>query len=76
VQDELQQSAVRKLLDEAIERLVADARQDGGLIRTGPEAGRLARTYPGSGLSPVEVAEVLVRAALAAGVATELSRPE
>jgi hypothetical protein len=60
------------LLNTAIRRVVADASKNGRLIRSGPEAARLVRDYPGCGLSEAEVMDVLVRTAWAAGVATEL----
>jgi hypothetical protein len=73
VRVEPKKSAARERLNNAIRERVADAIRDGQVIRSGPEAARLARTYAGSGLSTAQVSELLVRAALAAGVATELS---
>lgn len=72
--DEAQLAAARRSLDEAIRRLVAEAVEEGGIIRSGPEAARLAGAYGTSGLSGAEIAERLARAAVAAGVPTELGR--
>lgn len=66
----------RELLGRAVQELVRHALRDGRIIRSGPEAASLARRYPGAGLTTSEISEMLVRAALKAGVATELSQPE
>jgi hypothetical protein len=67
---------VRDLLDDAIRHLIEDTMHDGGIVRTGPEAARLLRTYPHSGLLLSEVTERLVHEALRAGAAVELCRPD
>jgi hypothetical protein len=67
---------IRDLLDDAVRQLIEDTRHNGGVVRTGPEAARLLRTYPNSGLLASEVTERLVHAALEAGVAVELCRPD
>jgi hypothetical protein len=63
-------------LEGAIRKRVLCAVLEGEIIRSGPEAAKLNRTFPGSGLSTTEISEKLVRAALKAGVATELCPPE
>jgi hypothetical protein len=59
-------------LDDAIRKLVAGAIEDRSSIRSSTEAGRLAGEYSGAGLSTTEISELLVRAASAAGVGTQL----
>jgi hypothetical protein len=67
--------AIAGLLDDAIRAVVAEAITDGGIIRAGPEAERLARAYPSSGSTPNEIADAIILAAASAGVAAEISRP-
>ena len=67
---------IGQLLNDAIRHLVAEAIQSGGIIRIGPEAARLANTYTGSGLSTAEISELVMRAAVSAGVTTELCPPD
>jgi hypothetical protein len=65
-----------KRLDIAIGERVRRAALEGEIIRSGPEAAQFHRAFPGSGLSTTEISEKLVRAALKAGVATELCAPD
>jgi hypothetical protein len=64
------------LLDVAVQEQVERALHDGGIIRSGPDAASLAKRFPTSGLTTAEISEMLVRAALKAGVATELCQPD
>jgi hypothetical protein len=66
----------KDLVDIAIRKRVLRAVLEGEIIRSGPEAARLDRACPGSGLSTTEISELLVRVALKAGVATELCPPD
>jgi hypothetical protein len=73
---ETQQSLVRQLLDEAVREVVADAVESDGILHAGQDAIRLAHTYPGSGRSAAEISEQIIEAAVHAGVAIEMSRPD
>jgi hypothetical protein len=59
-------------LDDAIRQLVAGAIKNHRVVRSGPEAERLASEYRRAGLSKSEIADLVARAASAAGVTTEL----
>ena len=58
-----------------IRRIVADAIENGHCLRAGPCAAAIARAYPGCGMSPAEIAERIVEAAVHARVTVEMSRP-
>jgi hypothetical protein len=66
----------KSLLDVAVQEQIQRALDDGGIIRSGPDAARLAKRFPASGLTTTQISEMLVRAALKAGVATELCQPD
>ena len=66
------QRAVRSLVDDAIRELIAAVVAGKEIVRAGAEARRLADTYPGSGLTPREIMDAVVKAASAAGLAVEL----
>jgi hypothetical protein len=65
--------SIRSLLDDDVREIVAAAASDGGMVRARKEARRLAKTYPASGLSEDEINDAVIRAAVSAGVAAELS---
>jgi hypothetical protein len=69
------QSLLFTLIWEEIRRTVADAIESGYCLRAGPSAAAIARAYPGCGMSPSEIAERIVEAAVHARVAVEISRP-
>ena len=69
-------AAGKTILDVAVQEEIQRALHVGGLIRSGPDAARLARRFPTSGLTTTQISELLVRAALKAGVATELCQPD
>jgi hypothetical protein len=66
----------KNLLDVAVQEQIQRALDDGGIIRSGPDAAVLAKRFPTSGLTTAQISEMLVRAALKAGVATELCQPD
>ena len=66
----------KSLLDVAVQEQIQRALDDGSIIRSGPVAARLARRFPTSGLTTTQISEMLVRAALKAGVAAELCQPD
>ena len=66
----------KRLLDVAVQEQVQCALDDGSIIRSGPVAARLAKRFPTSGLTTTQISEIIVRAALKAGVATELCQPD
>ena len=69
------QSLLFTLIWEEIRRIVADAIENGHCLRAGPCAAAIARAYPGCGMSPAEIAERIVEAAVHARVTVEMSRP-
>lgn len=69
------QSLLFTLIWEEIRRTVADAIENGHCLLAGPSAAAIARAYPGCGMSPAEIAERIVEAAVHARVAVEMSRP-
>jgi hypothetical protein len=66
----------KSLLDVAVQKQIQHALDSGSIIRSGPDAARLAKRFPTSGLTTTQISEMLVRAALKAGVATELCQPD
>jgi hypothetical protein len=66
----------KNLLDVAVQEQVQHALDAGSIIRSGPDAASLAKRFPTSGLTTMQISEMLVRAALKAGVATELCQPD
>jgi hypothetical protein len=69
-------AAGKSILDVAVQEQIQRALDDGSIIRSGPDAARLAKRFPTAGLTAVQISEMLVRAALKAGVATELCQPD
>jgi hypothetical protein len=69
-------AAMKNILHDAIRDLVVETRKMHGCIRATFEATRLAAAYPSSGLSIPEIAEVIAREAVHAGVAVELGQPD
>lgn len=68
--------AVRLVQDE-IDALVAEAVAVGGLLSIGAHAERLAETYPAAEMSPAQIANAIVLAAVNSGVgAMKIDRSE
>ena len=69
-------SIVKGLVTEEIRRLVADVIERGGFIQTGPQATSVVRAYANCGMSADQIAEEILRAAVQARIAVEMSRPD
>jgi hypothetical protein len=65
---------VQGLVLEEIRRLVAETIEDSGCLDSGRSALRIARAYPNCGMTPAQIAEEILRAAIPAGIAVEFSR--
>jgi hypothetical protein len=65
-------SLIETLIDEEIRRVVADAIRDGGCLSSSATAVQIMKVYPTCGLSRRHLADRIVLAAAAAGVAVEL----
>ena len=65
---------VQGLVFEEIRRLVAETIADSGCLDSGRSAMSLERAYPNCGMSPAQIAEEILRAAIPAGIAVEFSR--
>ena len=63
---------VQGLVLEEIRRLVAESIEERSCLSSGRSALRIARAYPNCGMTPAEIAEEILRAAIPAGVAVEL----
>ena len=57
----------------AIERLVAEAKARGGVLRTGDCGRRLASEHPDCGMSRKALGDAVARQAIAAGVAIQFT---
>ncbi|MYZ48214.1 hypothetical protein [Propylenella binzhouense] len=66
---------VAKLVDEEIRRVIAEAIESEGCVAASQCAVRIANAYPNSRVSAEDLAEAIVRAAISARVAVEVSRP-
>ncbi len=64
------------LVDEEIDRTVAEAAAGPGFLRVGEQAYRLSREFPDSGLSGGELVNRLLTAAMKAGVVVETYQPD
>ena len=73
--DNFETEPIREILQEEVRRVIADAIKDDRILHSGSQAERLATVYPGSGLSPDEISERIIEAAVHAGVSIEMSRP-
>ncbi len=67
---------VRRLVSEEIRRMVADYIRAQGCLRSGQHATRIANAFPNSGLTPDQIAEEVLAAAVSSQVAVEIARPE
>jgi hypothetical protein len=66
---------VKSLLQEEIERIIAEAKQANDVVRAGYHAGQLG-AYPQSGFSLGRITNEIAAMAAAAKVPVEISRPE
>ncbi|HEX2146409.1 MAG TPA: hypothetical protein VHG11_02000 [Pseudorhizobium sp.] len=69
------QTLVHTLISEEVRRLVAESIEDGGCLPTARCAARIARAYPNAGLSPAEIADRIIEAAVHARISVEICRP-
>ena len=67
---------IRQSLKEEIGRIIGDASRHDHILSSGQEAMRLASLYLGSGLTPDEICDRVIEAAIHAGVTIEMSRPD
>ena len=68
---------VQTLISEEIRRVVADVIQDAGsCLQAGRCASAIARAYPNCGMTPDQIAEEIVQAAIRARVNVEMSKPK
>jgi hypothetical protein len=65
---------VQRLVSEEIQRRVQDAVNDRECLHSGRLARLMSRTYPNCGMSVDEISDAIVREAIRAGAAIELSR--
>ena len=63
-------------MQRAVEQVILAAKDAGGILRTGETARRLFSESPDSGLSPRDIAELVVRQAVAAGVPIQFTSPD
>ena len=63
---------IENLVSAEIQRMVAEARTDGGLLSASQCADRIMRIYPNCGLAENEIANRITMAASSAGVAVQL----
>jgi hypothetical protein len=68
------EAAWRRLQKREIRRVVAEVRARGGILHSGPLAGRLATTYPGTGYSTGRIIDEIIAVAADAGVPVEIGR--
>jgi len=66
---------ITDLVSEEIRRLVAEAIANGGILSTADCAERVMAIYPNCGLSNRRMADAIMLAAAAAGVAVEIAPP-
>ena len=69
------QIRVRGLVSEEIRRLVAESIEDQGCLPAGRCAALIARAYPNCGLTPAEIADQIIEAAVHARITVEMSGP-
>lgn len=60
----------------AVEKLIKDAKTVGDVVRTGESAKRLSSEHPDCGVSRREIAEIVARQAVAAGVPIQFTNPD
>jgi len=65
----------RAMLMRAIDHIVADAHNDGAILRLPRYVALLSAYYPRAGISDGRIADQLIAAARAMGVAVEVGRP-
>lgn len=70
------QSLLRVLVDEEIERVVAEASRNGFIVRSGTQAELLLRAFPQCGLDPRQLVDAIVAAAAAGKVPVEIDHME
>jgi hypothetical protein len=63
---------IEGLVDEEIRRLVAEAIAEGGTISTAECVAKVKSVYPTCGLSKRTIADMVISAAAAAGIAVEI----
>lgn len=63
------------MMDQEIRRLVAQVARDNGILRIGASARQLAERLPDSGLTPQQIADQLLREAIAARVPAQMTSP-
>lgn len=61
------------IIAEAVQRLIVDAQENHVILRCGSEASRLAAEHPDSGMSSGDIADLLLRAAMDAGVPVQMT---
>ncbi len=66
---------VQGLVLEEIRRIVAESIEQRSCLSSARSALQIAKAYPNCGMTPTEIAEEILRAAIPAGVAVELGRP-
>ena len=69
-------SFIRRLIDEEIRRVVADAIEDGVILSAPATAATILRSYPHCGMTERLIADRIMLAAADAGVAVELGAPK
>jgi hypothetical protein len=65
-------SVIRRLIDEELRRVVADAIEDGVILSAPATAATILRSYPHCGMTERLIADRIMLAAADAGVAVEL----
>jgi hypothetical protein len=69
------QTLIQTLISEEIRSLVAESIENGACLPAGHCASAIARAYPNCGMSPSDIADQIVEAAVCARIAVEMSRP-
>jgi hypothetical protein len=60
----------------AVTSLVGSLRQDGGILNTGAAARKIYSSFPQCGSAPSQIAEMLARRAIAAGIPVQFTPAE
>ena len=60
----------------SIQRIVAEAKANGEILRAGPHAGQLRDAYPNCGLSIAHIVDEIMIEATRLGVPVEIATPE
>jgi hypothetical protein len=64
------------LVTDEIQRVIAEAIEDGDRVYADHSASRIVQTYPKCGLTAGEIAEKIIRAAVDARLTVEMSKSE